>query len=219
MRNRYPQELKDFIINNYNKYKKTELQKKIFEKFGIEITTGAIKAFGARNKIQNKKLYPKELQQYIKENAKKYYISELIDLINKKFNRRITDASMRRYLKRNNIFFKKRPLAEIGYEEKTEKYETRIKIGRNKWQLKKRYLYEKYHKTKITNKVDIIFLDGDKNNFSKDNLVLVEKGITRSIYKDELLKDVNKDTKKLVKNIIELKNIVVRRNREYESME
>lgn len=218
MRNRYSQELKDFIINNYNKYKKTELQKKIFEKFGMEITTGAIKAFGARNKIQSKKLYPKELQQYIKENAKKYYISELIDLINKKFNRRITGLSMRRYLKRNNISFKKIPLAEIGYEEKTEKYEPRIKIGQNKWQLKKRYLYEKYHKLKINKNEDVIFIDGDKNNFSKDNLVLVEKGITRSIYKDELLNDVNKDTKKLVKNIIELKNMVVRRNREYENV-
>lgn len=217
MRNKYSQELKDFIINNYNKYKKTELQKKILEKFGMEITTGAIKVFGVRNKCNNnKKLYPKELKQYIKENARKYYISELIDLINKKFNRKITDVSMRRYLKRNNISFKKIPLAEIGYEEKTEKYEPRIKIGQNKWQLKKRYLYEKYHKLKINKNEDVIFIDGNKNNFSKDNLVLVEKGITRSIYKDELLNDVNKDTKKLVKNIIELKNMVVRRNREYE---
>lgn len=43
------------------------------------------------------------------------------------------------------------------------------------WQLKSRYLYEKYHNCKLDNNDIIIFLDGNEENFEKDNLIKLTK--------------------------------------------
>lgn len=43
----------------------------------------------------------------------------------------------------------------------------------NGWMLKQRYLYEQYHGRKLLDNEKIIFLDGNKNNFAKDNLVAI----------------------------------------------
>ena len=50
-----------------------------------------------------------------------------------------------------------------------------VKISKNKWQYKNRLMYEKYHNCKLTNDDFIVFLNQNRNDFSKENL----KRITR----------------------------------------
>ena len=50
-----------------------------------------------------------------------------------------------------------------------------LKVGKNKWMYKQRYIYEQYHNVKLSSKQMVIFLDGDRSNFDIDNLRVVDK--------------------------------------------
>lgn len=58
----------------------------------------------------------------------------------------------------------------IGTEYVKSDRMTLIKVGKNRWEYKQRYLYEKYHNVDLPTSIMVIFLDGDKTNFSIDNL-------------------------------------------------
>ncbi len=45
-----------------------------------------------------------------------------------------------------------------------------IKVDKNRWEYKQRYIYEQYHKVNLPTEIMVIFLDGDKTNFSIENL-------------------------------------------------
>lgn len=64
----------------------------------------------------------------------------------------------------------------------------KIKIKDNYWVYKHRYLYELYHNVKLKDDDVIMFLDKDKTNFSKDNLVLVSK--SESMYLTNNFNDI-----------------------------
>lgn len=49
------------------------------------------------------------------------------------------------------------------------------------WITKHRYLYEKYNNVKLTSNDIVTFLDGDTFNFSKNNLVLIDKKINAGL--------------------------------------
>lgn len=68
----------------------------------------------------------------------------------------------------------------IGFEKKTaghwwvkidDKPIKRGEFRRKNYQIKERYLYEKYHNVKLNSNDFIIFLDGNKDNFDKENLI------------------------------------------------
>lgn len=48
-----------------------------------------------------------------------------------------------------------------------------IKVAEHKWVSYSRYMYEKYHQVKLKRNETVRFLDQDKTNFSRDNLVKV----------------------------------------------
>ena len=50
-----------------------------------------------------------------------------------------------------------------------------VKIAKNKWEYKQRYIYSKYYNKKLTSNDYIIFLDQDRTNFNIDNLKLVTR--------------------------------------------
>ena len=52
---------------------------------------------------------------------------------------------------------------------------TQIKISKNKWEYKQRYLYEKYHNVKLKTDEQVIFLDQDRTNFDIDNLKVISR--------------------------------------------
>lgn len=47
---------------------------------------------------------------------------------------------------------------------------TLIKVSKNKWEYKQRYIYEQYHNIILPTNIMVIFLDGNKNNFDINNL-------------------------------------------------
>lgn len=137
------------------------------------------------------KPYDIDLVNFINNNKDKYYTHELVLLIKDKFGKDISTKSLRKYFYRHNLTYKRKYnrkdkaifAKEIGFESPPDKNGLiRVKINDKQWQYKQRYLYEQYHSTKIGDGFVIIFADGDKNNFSKDNLIAVPKEDMKTFY-------------------------------------
>lgn len=218
-RQKITDEVKQFIKDNYNKITSKDIQKELLNKFNINWTITTIRAYGRILKVSKpieEIMYPNEIKEYIKKNALKYNSRELSDKILKKFNRKIYPSLLRKYYRVHNIKHKLPTKAKIGDIEKTNKYEPRIKIGKNKWQLYKRYIYEKETKNKLNPKETIAFLDGDKTNFSDDNLIAIDHGLYRKLKRDGIF-IATEDTKELLRTGIELQKIMLRRKKEWEN--
>ena len=71
---------------------------------------------------------------------------------------------------------------EVGAETITSKGFVKVKIAEpNVWKPKHKLMYEQYHNVKLDNNDIVIFVDNNKFNFSKENLVLVNKSIMLDI--------------------------------------
>lgn len=71
---------------------------------------------------------------------------------------------------------------------------TRVKVNKNKWDLKQRVIWEENFGS-IPVKHVIIFVDGDKQNFDLDNLVLISRRKLGIINKNRLIKSDSRYTK------------------------
>ena len=79
---------------------------------------------------------------------------------------------------------------EIGSERMSVDGYVEIKVAEpNKWALKHRILYEKYHNVKLTSNDAIIFLDQDHLNFSKNNLFKLTRAELARYNQDKLYRD------------------------------
>ena len=86
---------------------------------------------------------------------------------------------------------------------------TEIKVEEpNVYKLKQRVLYEQYHNVKLTSNQIIIFLNGDKSDFSKENLCLVDRKQLLVLNKEGLITD-DIDTTKAGLNVA---NILIKIN-------
>lgn len=92
------------------------------------------------------------------------------------------ENSRKTTFKKGNIPHNHRP---VGNERITKDGYTEIKIKEpNKWQLKHRYIYEKKY-GKIPDGMNLIFLDGNKQNIELSNLKLVSRA-------EDLIMNTNK---------------------------
>ena len=92
------------------------------------------------------------------------------------------ENSRKTTFKKGNIPHNHRP---VGSERITKDGYTEIKIKEpNKWQLKNRYIYEKKY-GKIPDGMNLIFLDGNKQNIELSNLKLVSRA-------EDLIMNTNK---------------------------
>ena len=137
----------------------------------------------------SKRLLTDEQLEYLKENYKGRTTQELVDLMNKQFGTNFTVKQLQTFKKHNGFTsgvdtrFKKGELGsynearlrDIGdsFVSRKDGYHY-IKVGKNKWVKKQRYLYEQAHGVKLPTRMRVIFLDGDKNNFDIDNLKAVD---------------------------------------------
>lgn len=91
---------------------------------------------------------------------------------------------------RSSTTFKKGHLPSFSYPIGTEKKKDgvwKVKISRNRWMSKARLLYQDYHDVTIDSSDYVIHLDGDKDNFDKDNLARVTQAeLLRLNYRDVL---------------------------------
>ena len=113
-------------------------------------------------------------------------IDELLPKVNKKFNETYTRLQLQKYLVRNKIKYKystpgrvrdmsKASGISIGTEYKKSDGMTLLKVGRNKWMYKQRYIYEQWYGVKLKSDEYVIFLNQDRNDFSIDNLKVISR--------------------------------------------
>ena len=170
-----------------------------------------------RRKINN------ELKQYLLGCRGKYTVDELLPKVNKKFKEHYDKNSLRKYMWRNKIPYKhynKNMIRNMGNKIPIGTEYTKpdgmvlVKVDKNKWVYKQRYIYEKYHNVKLTNNDFIIFLDGDRTNFKIKNLKLLNRqeasylGVFKYDYEvDKVNKDIIETEISIAKLIIKTKDM------------
>ena len=96
---------------------------------------------------------------------------------------------------------------KVGSERITVDGYTEIKVAEpNKWRLKHRVMYEKYHNVKLDPKQLIIFADRDKSNMSKENLLLVDNNQLLVLNRNKL---INEDAE-LTKVGVNVANLIIK---------
>ena len=130
-----------------------------------------------RRKVNNK------LKEYLMGFAGNKTIDELLPLVNEKFNEDYDRLHLQKYIIRNKIPYKYsqptkvRDMSSlpIGTERVKDRDRIYVKVAKNKWVYKQRYIYEQYYGVKLTPNDFIIFLDGDKTNFNIENLYKITR--------------------------------------------
>ena len=127
--------------------------------------------------------YSKEFENEMKALSKENTLNELLDIAKNKYNYQITKKKLTLYLSKRKIRYKDYNEKKINVCNAKPLFSERvkndgmvqIKIAKDKWEYKQRYIYSKYHNVKLTNDDYIIFLDQDRTNFNIDNLFLVSR--------------------------------------------
>lgn len=129
--------------------------------------------------------YTKEFENFVRENVSKYKKEDLRQILQNKFDIKISGQALRRYLNRHHIkdryidYMKNNRrnvyTSPIGTEKVTNEG-VFIKVSQpDVWRRKTKVMYEKYHDCKLNDTDYVIFLNQDRNDFSKENLMKVSK--------------------------------------------
>ena len=127
-----------------------------------------------------KNRYSKDFEDFVRKNISKYKKEDFISLLESRFNLKISKTQLKCYIKRHNIegryidykenMVRSTQKHPIGAERMT-KDGIMIKVAQpNVWRKKSRVMYEKYHNCKLNDEDYILFLNQDRNDFSKENL-------------------------------------------------
>ena len=127
-----------------------------------------------------KNKYTKEFDSFVRENISKYTKEDFISLLEKRYKIKMSKNALKSYIKRHNIegryidfkeyMVRSTAKHQIGAERMT-KDGILIKVAQpNVWKKKSRYMYEQYHNCKLNDDDYILFLNQDRNDFSKENL-------------------------------------------------
>lgn len=128
--------------------------------------------------------------------------SQVAILMEKKFKQPYTRAqissAVRRY--QNDESYKYRPgnerynWIELGSERVILRGYTRVKTEDGKWELKHRVKYKEYYGEIPKGKV-IVFANGDKTDFRKENLIALTRNQLKTMNRHNLIKDNIEATK------------------------
>ena len=164
--------------------------------------------------------YSKEFEETMIELAPTTTLNRLLWYAYSYFGYEINKNQLRQYLSKRNIHYKDynknkvRPMGDklpIGSERIKSDGMTQIKISKNKWEYKQRYLYKKYHNVELTSDDYIIFLDQDRTNFDINNLKRVSRRESAILSNQKMFSKEPKITEtgiQVAKLIIKLKNKV-----------
>lgn len=129
--------------------------------------------------------YTKEFEEFVRNNVSKYTKEEFRLLLQDRYNIKLSSDALRRYLNKHHIEgkyvdYKKNHVRDRGKcpigAEQTTKDGVFIKVAQpDVWRRKSRVMYEKYHNCKLKDDEYIVFLNQDRNDFSKDNLIKSSK--------------------------------------------
>lgn len=124
--------------------------------------------------------YTEEFESFVRENISKYTKEDFLILLENKFKIKVSKNALKCFLRKHNIegryidykenMVRSTPKHPIGAERMT-KDGILIKVAQpNVWRRKSRVMYEKYHDCKLSDDDYILFLNQDRNDFSKENL-------------------------------------------------
>ena len=127
-----------------------------------------------------KNKYTKEFEDFVRENISKYTKEDFMVLLENKFKIKVSYHALRAFLRRHKIEcrytnyeknkIRARGRCPIGTERETN-FGVYVKVAEpNVWEKKTRVMYEKYHNCKLSDDDYILFLNQDRNDYSKENL-------------------------------------------------
>lgn len=201
----YTKEQDEWLINNFNKNDTTkELVNKFNITFNTNYKYDTIKKHCnlklnlIRNNIE-KNYYTEEEIKWFENNYQNYLIKECFDIdlftkdFKEKFNKNMSYHQTINfiYLKTNARFGRNKKLIKpkaqlpIGTERKIDNI-WYVKVDNKKdkygysrknsnWKQKSRYLYEKYYNCELATNDHILHLDGNYENFDKENLIRLDE--------------------------------------------
>lgn len=205
-------QLKEFLLNNEGKYLICDLIPLIKQEIGVEYKVETLRKYLNNNKIKYKKVDVRQFNQqqkdFLMSISKDYTPRQLMNIVNEKFNQNYTLFEFHSYLRKNKIPFKYEDIKKSHiraplYSESVHYGMKVIKVDERKWIPKQRYIYEQYHKVKLTPRQYVIFIDGDRNNFDINNLKVVDCRVAGYIGNYEL-RSKNKQASELGFNVAEL---------------
>jgi len=172
----YTEEQKDYVMANY--LMKTDKE--------ISAVIGVSNVRGIRNKLGLKKrkppyVYSQEQVDFLKKYRPNCDCNKLAILFNAEFKTNISGLAITHKCRDLKIYCnislsELNTTTEIGDTQLTGRNRLMMKTGKG-FVFKHRHLYEKYHNVKLSDDDFIVFLDQDKNNFSKNNLYKVSSKI------------------------------------------
>ena len=124
--------------------------------------------------------YTKEFEDFVRENISKYTKEDFISLLENRYKIKMSKTALKCYIRNHKIEDR-----YIDYKEHMVRTTAKHQIGAERmtkdgiiikvaqpdvWRRKSRVMYEKYHNCKLTDDDYILFLNGDRNDFSKENL-------------------------------------------------
>lgn len=152
--------------------------------------------------------YSNDMYEFLCENASSHTIKQLVKLIKEKFNIDIENKKLAQYCIKMKIQYKyekpKKSHSNIPTKigtivNKTDGNYLKIKTGSHKWEYLQRKIYEKYYNVKLKENEYVIFLNQNRRDFSKDNLLLVMQSESGELcnYGDNMF-STNRELTKLV---------------------
>ena len=211
----FTKEETDWLVRNASNYKYlndiTEDFNSVFPR--IKRSKSAIAQKLQRLSIRLQKIDCDEID-WLRKNAPYFSLSELVEMHNEVFEKKRTHQSLQSMASRNNIkilsdkdsFFdhwhkNSKLTCEVGSIHRAAGGREFIKVAQNNsqkrlktkemWILRSRYEYERQYGIKPKRGEVVIHLDGDKTNYSKENLYLVPNYINGYILRHlgKLIKD------------------------------
>ena len=158
-----------------------------------------------------------EEKEYLKEICFDKSYKEIASLMTNKFNYEFKTTQVQSAIKRYGLttgrsgYFKKGRIPQNHKPIGSERIENRdgyikIKIGEpDKWELKHKFIYEKYYGEVKEDEV-IMFLDGNKTNFNIENLYKVSRHQLLLLNKNKLIYE----NAELTKLGIEVTSLIIR---------
>lgn len=198
------------------------------KKFNLKVTPHQMKYFRHQNDIkffnyQKEEEYTDEQKKFVKYYGPGRSNSEFTEMFNDKFGTSKTEQQMsniKRYLKVKS--------GTVGGIKKGSPGLRRLPTGTTKvrngfteikvlqpdtWRLLHHLIWEEYNERPVPDDHIVVFKDGDRTNFDIENLLCVEKALTRHIFDYGNVDTVIKSTSELTKASLNLARVQIALNK------
>ena len=213
----FPKPVQDFIKENRYVYKNKEMAEAVNKTFGTSYTHMQIACFRRENNIVYS-LFTSEMGDFIVQH-KNESNAEITEKLNRTFGTDYTMIQVRGYISQRKIRGVQRSFRPYKHKEFDERKKN---SGNSRWEVlvngrwipKSRYVYEKATGEKVEEGKICVFLDGNIENFSLDNMIFVNRRLLGFV--NNYLKGTCKNNGELTKfkyDIAELKLLITEKQR------